>query len=150
MNVDPKMWVHSVEWKKVLAGDPGTWTAQETLPLPSHPTPRAVEIYPNDGYGMKVMTVDEWTSNWKRNGDLPDCLVCGSLRTREHHFLQDWCRGAKNWSSESLCLDCHGWSYRSYKDDAYLAPEDRDKLMWDKLLTQHDAHRVKRQSAWPQ
>jgi hypothetical protein len=36
------------------------------------------------------------------------------MRTREHHFRQEWCRGKKKWSAEALCLDCHCFSYRSY------------------------------------
>ena len=50
----------------------------------------------------------------QRNDDFPDCLACGSTRTREHHFRQEWCRGAKSWTAESLCLDCHCFSWRSY------------------------------------
>jgi hypothetical protein len=36
------------------------------------------------------------------------------MRTREHHFRQEWSRGKKKWTAEALCLDCHCWSYRSY------------------------------------
>jgi hypothetical protein len=36
------------------------------------------------------------------------------MRTREHHFRQEWCRGNKSWTAESLCLDCHCFSWRSY------------------------------------
>ena len=50
----------------------------------------------------------------QRNDDFPDCLACGSMRTREHHFRQEWCRGNKSWTAESLCLDCHCFSWRSY------------------------------------
>ena len=50
----------------------------------------------------------------QRNDDFPDCLACGSMRTREHHFRQQWCRGTKSWTAESLCLDCHCFSWRSY------------------------------------
>lgn len=30
--------------------------------------------------------------------------------------LQTWCRGKKKWESETLCLDCHCFSFRSYCD----------------------------------
>ena len=50
----------------------------------------------------------------QRNDDFPDCLACGSMRTREHHFRQEWSRGNKSWTAESLCLDCHCFSWRAY------------------------------------
>jgi hypothetical protein len=28
------------------------------------------------------MTVDEWSSRWKRNDRFPDCLACGSTATK--------------------------------------------------------------------
>jgi len=117
----PKAKVHRSECNKVMAGEP-------------------VEINPSSGAGYKVMTVKEYTSRWKRcaapreagaktfdmtdeshrthvshrNNDFPDCLSCGSLNTKEHHFIQSWCRGAKRWESEAFCCDCHAWSWRSY------------------------------------
>ena len=69
VNERPKARVHSVEWRKVMAGDP-------------------VEINPSIGHGFKVMTVDEWAGRWKRNEDFPDCQSCGSKNTKEHHFTQ--------------------------------------------------------------
>merc|ERR1712144_184546 len=79
INENPRAFVHSREWKK-------------------------------------IMTVDEWSCRWKRNEDFPDCLACGSLNTKEHHFIQTWCRGQRKWESETLCLDCHNFSWRSYCD----------------------------------
>ena len=69
VNDKPKARVHSVEWRKVMNGDP-------------------VEINPSVGHGYKIMTVDEWAGRWKRNDDFPDCLNCGSKSTKEHHFTQ--------------------------------------------------------------
>lgn len=111
----PKAFVHSREWKKVMNGDP-------------------VEINPSVGHGFKIMTIDEWTSRWKRNDDFPDCLSCGSKNTKEHHFNQTWCRGLKKWESELLCLDCHMFSWRSYADPDFLAPEEYEKIKWEKML----------------
>jgi hypothetical protein len=65
----PKARVHSREWQKIMNGDP-------------------VEINPSLGHGYKIMTVDEWAKRWKRNDDIPECLSCGSLNTKEHHFVQ--------------------------------------------------------------
>jgi hypothetical protein len=65
----PKARVHSREWAKIMAGEP-------------------VEINPSVGYGFKIMTVDEWSARWKKNDDIADCLNCGSLNTKEHHFTQ--------------------------------------------------------------
>lgn len=64
VNVNPKAVEHSTEWPKILAGDPGA-----TPRLPTPPPARAhgppVLIPEDDGDGMKVMTIDEWTYNWK-------------------------------------------------------------------------------------
>jgi hypothetical protein len=65
----PKARVHSKEWFKIMNGDP-------------------VEINPSVGHGYKIMTVEEWAARWKKNDDFPDCLSCGSLNTKEHHFIQ--------------------------------------------------------------
>jgi hypothetical protein len=85
----------------------------------------------------------------QRNDDFPDCLACGSLRTREHHFNQEWCRGAKHWTAEALCLDCHSWSFRSYSDPDFLSKEDYEKFMWERLTVQNDAHKAGRLAAIP-
>ena len=69
VNGAPKARVHSREWQKIQNGDP-------------------VEINPSIGYGYKIMSVDEWSSRWKRNDDFPECLSCGSKNTKEHHFTQ--------------------------------------------------------------
>jgi hypothetical protein len=97
VNADPKATVHSTEWRKIMRGDP-------------------VEINPSVGSGLKIMTVDEWTSRWKRNDRFPECLACGGTATKEHHFMQTWCRGKKQFESETLCMDCHMFSWRSYSD----------------------------------
>lgn len=69
VNERPRALVHSREWAKIMAGDP-------------------VEINPAVGFGYKIMSVAEWSARWKRNDDFPDCLNCGSLNTKEHHFIQ--------------------------------------------------------------
>jgi hypothetical protein len=47
-----------------------------------------VEINPSIGQGYKVMDVEEWAARWKPNEDFPECLGCGSSRTKEHYFTQ--------------------------------------------------------------
>lgn len=58
------------------------------------------------------MTVGEYVSRWKRNDDFPECLSCGSTATKEHHFVQSWCRGKRAWESESFCTACHSCARR--------------------------------------
>ena len=88
---------------------------------------------------MKIMTVDEWISRWKQKERFPHCLSCGSTDTKEHHFTQTWCRGKKKFESESICVDCHMWSWRSYVDPDFLTPEEYDKLRWEKMVAEHAA-----------
>lgn len=111
----PRAVVHASEWAKVIAGEP-------------------VEINPSIGHGFKVMTVDEYTALWKRNDDFPDCLACGGMNTKEHHFVQTWCRGLRRWESETLCLDCHMFSWRSYADPDFATPEEHEKALWESML----------------
>ena len=115
VNADPKATVHSTEWRKIMRGDP-------------------VEINPSVGSGLKIMTVDEWTSRWKRNDRFPECLACDSTATKEHHFMQTWCRGKKQFESETLCMDCHMFSWRSYSDPDFMLPEEYDKVRWEKMV----------------
>merc|ERR1711920_459911 len=115
VNEKPRAFVHSREWKKVMKGDP-------------------VQINPSIGYGMKIMTVAEWADNWKRNDDFPMCLACGSHNTKEHHFIQTWCRGKKKWESECLCMDCHMFSWRSYSDPDFKYPEEYEKEKWESFI----------------
>ena len=75
------------------------------------------------------------------NDDLPDCLSCGSVNTREHHFSQSWCRGKRQWSAESLCMDCHAFSWRSYSDPDFLSPEEYEKHRWAVLTADVDAEK---------
>jgi len=121
-NANPKAKVHSTEWMKILHGDP-------------------VEINPSLGSGMKIMTVSEWTSRWKQNDRFPDCLACGSTNTKEHHFTQTWCRGKKKFESETICMDCHMWSWRSYVDPDFLTPEEFDKIRWEKMVKENEKAR---------
>merc|ERR1711879_404631 len=114
VNNDPRAIVHRAEWRKIMSGDP-------------------VEINPSMGSGFKIMTVEEWSARWKPNDDFRACLQCGSDHTKEHHFIQTWCRGKKKWESEILCLDCHCFSWRSYCDPDFLLPEDYEKLKWEQL-----------------
>lgn len=122
VNADPKAFVHSREWAKIMRGDP-------------------VEINPSIGNGLKIMTVDEWSARWKRNGRFPDCLACGATNTKEHHFTQTWCRGKKQFESELLCLDCHMYSWRSYSDPDFMLPEEYDKVRWEKMVQDKAAGR---------
>ncbi|KAF5831486.1 hypothetical protein DUNSADRAFT_13044 [Dunaliella salina] len=114
----PHVRMHASEWQKVMAGDP-------------------VEINPSVGSGYRVMTVDEWAARWKNNGDFPECLACGSKQTKEHYFVQTWCRGKKWWESESLCLDCHTFSFRSYTDPDFKTPEEWEKEMWSEMTKEY-------------
>jgi hypothetical protein len=76
------------------------------------------------------------------NNDFPDCLSCGSLDTKEHHFVQQWCRGNKKWESEAFCTQCHAWSWRSYADPEFLMPEEYEKLKWDGIAMEATAKRT--------
>ncbi|KAK9812882.1 hypothetical protein WJX72_005182 [[Myrmecia] bisecta] len=113
----PRARVHSREWAKIMQGVP-------------------VEINPSIGHGYKIMSVDEWSARWKRNDDFPDCLACSSKNTKEHHFTQTWCRGKKKWESETLCLDCHSFSYRSYCDPDFKTPEEYEKEKWEAMASE--------------
>jgi 5-methylcytosine-specific restriction endonuclease McrA len=93
-----------------------------------------VEINPSTGQGFRIMTVEEWSARWKRNDDFPECLNCGSHSTKEHYFTQTWCRGKKVWESETLCQDCHHFSFRSYKDPDFKTPEQYEKERWTQLV----------------
>eukprot|EP00879_Flechtneria_rotunda_P003561 GHRR01003795.1.p1 GENE.GHRR01003795.1~~GHRR01003795.1.p1 ORF type:complete len:147 (+),score=35.71 GHRR01003795.1:251-691(+) len=115
INDKPKMKVHQVEWAKVLAGDP-------------------VEINPSVGSGYKVMSVDEWAARWKRSEEFPDCLACQGTNTKEHAFSQTWCRGKRVWESELLCLDCHKFSWRFYRDPDFKTPNQYEKERWTELV----------------
>jgi hypothetical protein len=76
-------------------------------------------------------------STSQRNDDFPDCLACGSLATKEHHFVQTWCRGECQWTAESLCTTCHSWSWRSYFSPAFLTAEDNEKFRMEKFVSTH-------------
>lgn len=43
------------------------------------------------------------------------------------------CRGKKWWEAESLCLDCHSFSFRAYKDPDFKTPEEWEKEMWTEM-----------------
>lgn len=100
-----------------------------------------VEINPSVGSGLKCMTIDEWSCRWKQNDRFPECLACGSESTKEHHFMQTWCRGKKAFESETLCLDCHMFSWRSYSDPDFLTPEEYDKIRWENMVNDKAAGR---------
>lgn len=93
-----------------------------------------MEINPSVGNGMRIMTIDEWAARWKRNDDLPDCLACGSLNTKEHFFNQKWCRSKCQWESDLICMDCNMFSNRKYSDPDFLTPEEYEKLEWEKRI----------------
>ena len=52
--------------------------------------------------------------------------------------LQTWCRGKKTWESELLCLDCHHFSWRSYKDPDFKTPEEYERDRWDAIIAGQD------------
>eukprot|EP01024_Parvocaulis_polyphysoides_P016280 TRINITY_DN17226_c0_g1_i1.p1 TRINITY_DN17226_c0_g1~~TRINITY_DN17226_c0_g1_i1.p1 ORF type:complete len:147 (-),score=20.80 TRINITY_DN17226_c0_g1_i1:113-520(-) len=111
----PHVQMHKVEWNKIMNGEP-------------------VEINPSTGSGYRVMSAEEWAARWKQNQDFPECLECNGNNTKEHFFTQSWCRGKKLWESELLCLDCHKFSYRSYKDPDFETPEEYEKRRWEESL----------------
>ena len=49
-------------------------------------------------------------------------------------LMQTWCRGKKLWESELLCLDCHHFSWRSYKDPDFKTPEEFERDRWDAII----------------
>ena len=72
--------------------------------------------------------------------------MCGCLRVWRGERLADeipspplppaqtWCRGKKKWECESLCLDCHSFSFRSYCDPDFKTPEEYEKERWQQLV----------------
>lgn len=52
---------------------------------------------------------------------------------------QTWCRGKKHWESETLCLDCHSFSWRAYRDPDFMTPEDYEKEYWNTLVESQKA-----------
>ncbi|KAL4855996.1 hypothetical protein ACK3TF_003441 [Chlorella vulgaris] len=135
----PTVRVHSVEWRKIMAGEPVEInpSAREAsgqarnLAATKHAAPLSRAQV---GHGYRVMSVDEWSARWKPNEAWPECLQCGSKNSKEHHFTQTWCRGKKKWESECLCLDCHSFSFRSYCDPDFKTPEDVEKERWQALV----------------
>lgn len=89
-----------------------------------------VEIPPSSGSGYRVMSVEEWAARWRRSDEFGSCLACGGDNTREHAFSQTWCRGQRVWEAESLCLDCHRFSWRHYSDPGFTTPAAADKAYW--------------------
>ena len=83
------------------------------------------------------------------NDDLPDCLSCGSMETKEHHFVQCWCRGKRLWESETFCTVCHAWSWRSYADPEFMMPETFEKLQWETRAEDEEARKVKALASQP-
>jgi 5-methylcytosine-specific restriction endonuclease McrA len=81
------------------------------------------------------MTIDEWSARWKRNDDYPACANCGGTgATREHHFVQTWCRGKKTWDAESLCVACGAFTRRRYVDPDFRTPEQVEAAAWAELM----------------
>ena len=103
------------EWRALMLGEP-------------------IEQTPDKGEGYKVMTVDEWSSRWKPNPDYQECLACGSMNTREHHFQQTWVLSRKQWDIESLCLDCFKFSWRFYKDPDFKNPRQLELEKWADMM----------------
>lgn len=48
--------------------------------------------------------------------------------------MQTWCRGKKHWESELLCLDCHKFTWRAYRDPDFKTPEEYDREKWEALI----------------
>jgi hypothetical protein len=57
--------------------------------------------------------------------------------------MQTWCRGKKLWESEVLCLDCHKFSFRAYKDPDFKTPEQYEKERWETLVAEHQTQTAK-------
>lgn len=80
------------------------------------------------------MTIDEWSARWKPNPDFAGCGNCGlEAYTREHHFVQTWCRGKKMWEAESLCVACGAFTRREYSDPDFQTPEQVEAAAWAAL-----------------
>lgn len=47
---------------------------------------------------------------------------------------QTWCRGKRVWESEALCLDCHKFSWRAYRDPDFKTPAQYEKEHWTQLV----------------
>lgn len=47
---------------------------------------------------------------------------------------QTWCRGKKTWESEVICMECHMFTWRAYRDPDFMTPEDYEKARWEKLV----------------
>ncbi len=86
--------------------------------------------------------------------------------------MQTWCRGKKQWESETLCCDCHAFSWRSYscvahparvllrlahaltwlvpaahgRDPDFLLPEEYEKRRWDALVADTVADKAAKQA----
>ena len=86
---------------------------------------------------LSCISTFRWAARWKRNDDYPDCLACGSMNTKEHHFMQAWCRGKKKFESEILCMDCYMFSWRSYCDPDFETPEYHQKKLWERIVEEH-------------
>ncbi len=48
--------------------------------------------------------------------------------------LQTWCRGKKTWESELLCMDCHNFTWRSYRDPDFKLPEQYEREKWAAMV----------------
>lgn len=114
----PQAPVHALEWQRLMEGYP-------------------VQINPSIGSGYKVMSVREWAARFAHNDDFPECSACGSTDTKEHHFVQTWCRGKKKWTSEVVCLDCHAFTLRDYVDPDFLTPEEHMKQLWRDIVKEN-------------
>jgi len=103
------------EWRALMLGEP-------------------IERTPDVGEGYKVMTVEEWAARWNPNPEYQECLACGSMNTKEHHFQQTWVLSRKQWDAESLCLDCLKFSWRFYKDPDFKTPRQLELEKWATLM----------------
>jgi len=57
------------------------------------------------------------------------------LQINTSMLSQTWCRGKKHWESETLCLDCHNFSWRAYRDPDFKTPEDYARDKWESMMT---------------
>lgn len=52
-------------------------------------------------------------------------------------------------TSETLCLDCHCWSWRYYHDPGFMTSEDHEKFRFEKFDQTHAAKMAARRAIMP-
>ena len=84
---------------------------------------------PDDGPhgGSLVRTVREWAARWSTSKKFPECHSCGSVDTKRIFFTDEALDGKRRWTSETLCLDCHKFTWREYIEEGYQWYPARDR-----------------------